>query len=84
MQTEDLNPLPTDAVGGDFFPPSHPLRTQTMDFSPVAIAVVVALFASVAAANLRSKSSTAAGLCANVIEPSGFPCAEHTVSSRFG
>lgn len=56
-----------------------------------ATAFVVALFISlfvltavnsaedlIAASNLRRESPTV-GLCAYVIEPSGFPCSEHTV-----
>ncbi|XP_057788199.1 triacylglycerol lipase 1 [Salvia miltiorrhiza] len=66
-----------------------------MEFPAVAIDVTVALFilfASTAvystqdfavASKLRFKSSTA-GLCANVIEPSGFPCTEHTTRTKDG
>ncbi|XP_042008438.1 triacylglycerol lipase 1-like [Salvia splendens] len=67
-----------------------------MEFPAAAISVAVALFilfASTAvysaqdfdiASQLRSKSSNAAGLCANVIEPSGFPCTEHTTRTKDG
>ncbi|KAK6159293.1 hypothetical protein DH2020_006607 [Rehmannia glutinosa] len=37
----------------------------------------------IAASNLRRKSPTA-GLCADVIEPSGFPCSEHTTQTNDG
>ncbi|KAK6137012.1 hypothetical protein DH2020_029247 [Rehmannia glutinosa] len=37
----------------------------------------------IAASNLRRKSPTA-GLCADVIEPSGFPCSEHTTQTKDG
>ncbi|XP_047983051.1 triacylglycerol lipase 1 isoform X2 [Salvia hispanica] len=36
------------------------------------------------ASQLRSKPSNTAGLCANVIEPSGFPCTEHTTRTKDG
>ncbi|KAL1534559.1 sphingosine N-acyltransferase subunit lip1 [Salvia divinorum] len=67
-----------------------------MEFPAVAISATVALFilfASTAvysaqdfdiASQLRSKSSNTAGLCANVIEPSGFPCTEHTAQTKDG
>ncbi|KAH6773096.1 lipase 1 [Perilla frutescens var. hirtella] len=66
-----------------------------MEFSAAAIAVTAALFISFAstavysaenfnaASNLRRKLSTA-GLCAIVIEPSGFPCTEHTTRTKDG
>ncbi|KAH6833227.1 lipase 1 [Perilla frutescens var. hirtella] len=66
-----------------------------MEFSAAAIAVTAALFISfastavysaenfTAASNLRRKLSTA-GLCAIVIEPSGFPCTEHTTRTKDG
>ncbi|KAI3445934.1 hypothetical protein Pfo_002599 [Paulownia fortunei] len=67
-----------------------------MELSAAAIAVTVALFISflvstavnsaedfIAASNLRRKSP-AAGLCAYVIEPSGFPCSEHTTQTKDG
>ncbi|KAL8541497.1 hypothetical protein ACS0TY_002675 [Phlomoides rotata] len=37
----------------------------------------------IAASNLR-RESNAGGLCANVIEPSGFPCSEHTTQTTDG
>ncbi|KAH6789836.1 lipase 1 [Perilla frutescens var. frutescens] len=66
-----------------------------MEFSAAAIALTAALFISfastavysaedfTAASNLRRKLS-AAGLCAVVIEPSGFPCTEHTTRTKDG
>ncbi|KAG6408956.1 hypothetical protein SASPL_131984 [Salvia splendens] len=67
-----------------------------MEFPAVAISAALALFilfASTAvysaqdvdiASQLLSKSSSTAGLCANVIEPSGFPCTEHTTRTKDG
>ncbi|KAK4437933.1 Triacylglycerol lipase 1 [Sesamum alatum] len=67
-----------------------------MEFSAAAIAVTGFLFISfllstavgsaedfIAVSNLRRNSPTA-GLCASVIEPSGFPCSEHITQTKDG
>ncbi|KAL0384266.1 UNVERIFIED_CONTAM: Triacylglycerol lipase 1 [Sesamum radiatum] len=67
-----------------------------MEFSAAVIAVTGFLFISfllstavgstedfTAVSNLRRKSPTA-GLCASVIEPSGFPCSEHITQTKDG
>ncbi|KAG6406616.1 hypothetical protein SASPL_134222 [Salvia splendens] len=98
--TEKFNALATDSPSWTLVEISsrHQLtgNRQTMEFPAAAISVAVALFilfASTAvysaqdfdiASQLRSKSSNAAGLCANVIEPSGFPCTEHTTRTKDG
>ncbi|KAL0365349.1 UNVERIFIED_CONTAM: Triacylglycerol lipase 1 [Sesamum angustifolium] len=67
-----------------------------MEFSAAVIAVTGFFFISLllstavgstvdfmAVSNLRRKSPTA-GLCASVIEPSGFPCSEHITQTKDG
>ncbi|KAK4401701.1 Triacylglycerol lipase 1 [Sesamum angolense] len=67
-----------------------------MEFSAAVIAVTGFFFISlllstavgstvdfIAVSNLRRKSPTA-GLCASVIEPSGFPCSEHITQTKDG
>ncbi|KAL6522539.1 hypothetical protein OROMI_031497 [Orobanche minor] len=67
-----------------------------MELTTAAIAVTAALFILfpfstaansadnfIAGSSLRQKSPTA-GLCAYVMEPSGFPCSEHTIHTKDG